>query len=98
MATAPLSGPGRSVHDLWLRHARDGGIFEEDGTFLVTAVTTGSHEVGWVSVALTATADVSRLRDDQNRIEFIARSNSGHAICGVTAEEYDYWVVSLSLT
>lgn len=45
-------------------------------------------------VSRTAT---SRLLDDQGRIEFIARSLPGGHICGVTAEEYDYWVVSLAL-
>ncbi|MEU5809921.1 hypothetical protein [Streptomyces sp. NPDC047718] len=45
----------------------------------------------------TRAADVSRLVDDQGRIEFIARSASGDHICGITAEEYDYWVVSLAL-
>ncbi|MGW5342392.1 hypothetical protein [Streptomyces sp. NPDC004050] len=30
-------------------------------------------------------------------IEFVARSASGDHICGITAEEYDYWVVSLAL-
>ncbi|MFE3671741.1 hypothetical protein [Streptomyces goshikiensis] len=32
-----------------------------------------------------------------HRIEFIARSSHGDRICVVTAEEYDYWVVSLDL-
>ncbi|MEU4732294.1 hypothetical protein [Streptomyces sp. NPDC023588] len=46
---------------------------------------------------LTDRADVARLVDDQGRIEFIARSRSGAHICGITAEEYDYWIVSLTL-
>lgn len=82
---------------MWLDHARPGGVIGEDGTFLLTAVVTGSAAVGWVRVRLTGTADVSRLLDDQGRIEFIARSLPGGHICGVTAEEYDYWVVSLAL-
>lgn len=96
-ATLPLKGELGGVHQLWLDHARLGGVIGEDGTFLITAVVTGSAEVGWVRVRLTDMADVSRLLDDQGRIEFIARSLSGGHICGVTAEEYDYWVVSLSL-
>lgn len=96
-ATLPLKGELGGVHQLWLDHARLGGVIGEDGTFLITAVVTGSAAVGWVRVRLTDTADVSRLLDDQGRIEFIARSLSGGHICGVTAEEYDYWVVSLGL-
>ncbi|OKK15637.1 hypothetical protein AMK16_27450 [Streptomyces sp. CB00455] len=96
-ATLPLKGELGGVHQLWLDHARQGGVIGEDGTFLLTAVVTGSAAVGWVRGRLTDTADVSRLLDDQGRIEFIARSSSGRHICGVTAEEYDYWVVSLAL-
>ncbi|KPI20888.1 hypothetical protein OV450_7728 [Actinobacteria bacterium OV450] len=96
-ATFPLKGELGGVHQLWLDHARQTGVIGADGTFLLTAVVTGSAAVGWVRVRLTETADVSRLLDDQGRIEFIARSSSGGLICGVTAEEYDYWVVTLSL-
>ncbi|WP_327135420.1 hypothetical protein OG311_37490 [Streptomyces sp. NBC_01343] len=96
-ATLPLKGELGGVHRLWLDHARQAGVIGEDGTFLLTAVVTGSAAVGWVRVRLTDMADVSRLLDDQGRIEFIARSSSGGHICGVTAEEYDYWVVSLAL-
>ncbi|MFF3859515.1 hypothetical protein [Streptomyces sp. NPDC002209] len=96
-ASLPLKGELGGIHRLWLDHARHAGVVGEDGTFLLTAVVTGSSAVGWVRVRLTDTADVSRLVDDQGRIEFIARSPSGDHICGVTAEEYDYWVVSLDL-
>ncbi|GGT30257.1 MULTISPECIES: hypothetical protein [Streptomyces] len=96
-ATVPLKGDLGGVHDLWLQHARRAGVVGDDGLFLITAVVTGSWGVGWVWVRLTDNADVSRLVDDQGRIEFIARSASGDHICGITAEEYDYWVVSLAL-
>ncbi|MFD5412904.1 hypothetical protein [Streptomyces nojiriensis] len=96
-ASFPLKGDLRGVHRAWLEHARRAGVVGEDGTFLVTAVVTGSSDVGWVRVRLTGTADVSRLVDDQGRIEFIARSASGHHVCGVTAEEYDYWIAGMDL-
>ncbi|MFI8280689.1 hypothetical protein ACIGBH_38500 [Streptomyces sp. NPDC085929] len=96
-ASFPLKGDLGGVHQLWLEHARQADVIIDDGTFLLTAVVTGSSEIGWVRVRLTDTADVSRLVDDQGRIEFIARSPSGHHICGITAEEYDYWIVSLNL-
>ncbi|MFJ6946676.1 hypothetical protein ACISU4_18830 [Streptomyces wuyuanensis] len=86
------------INTRWLQLAREAGIFTEDETFLITAVTTGSGELGWVKVQLTPDTDISFLRDDQDRIEFIARSHSGHHICGVTAEEYDYWIVSLPMS
>ncbi|MBP0938288.1 hypothetical protein [Streptomyces sp. KCTC 0041BP] len=97
IASLPLKGELSGVHQLWLDHARQAGVVGEDGTFLLTAVVTGSSAVGWVRVRLTDTADVSRLVDDQGRIEFIARSSHGNRICGVTAEESDYWVVGLDL-
>ncbi|MFH7599668.1 hypothetical protein WDV06_31900 [Streptomyces racemochromogenes] len=96
-ASVPLKGDLREVHGLWLDYARQGNVIADDGTFLVTAVVTGSSEIGWVLVRLTDTTDVSRLIDDQGRIEFISRSTSGRHICGVTAEEYDYWIIALDL-
>ncbi|MEW2418063.1 hypothetical protein AB0953_30785 [Streptomyces sp. NPDC046866] len=96
-ASFPLKGDLEGVHRLWLQHARQTEVIGEDGAFLLTAVVTGASEVGWVRVRLTDAADVSRLVDDQGRIEFIARSQSGHHICGITAEEYEYWLVSLDL-
>ncbi|MGZ9932287.1 hypothetical protein ACXNSR_20725 [Streptomyces sp. NC-S4] len=37
------------------------------------------------------------VRADSRVIEFIARSSSSDHICGITAEAYDYWIVSLTL-
>ncbi|WP_442807264.1 hypothetical protein [Streptomyces sp. NBC_01294] len=96
-ASFPLKGDLGGVHQMWLEHARRADVIGVDGTFLLTAVVTGSSGVGWVRVRLTDSADVARLIDDQGRIEFIARSSSGDHICGITAEEYDYWIVSLTL-
>ncbi|WP_405834370.1 hypothetical protein [Streptomyces sp. NBC_00105] len=96
-ASLPLKGDLEGVHRLWLEHARRADVIGEDGTFLLTAVVTGGSAVGWVRVRLTDDADVARLVDDQGRIEFIARSGSGGHICGITAEEYEYWIVSLTL-
>ncbi|MGE7389938.1 hypothetical protein ACQKM2_31105 [Streptomyces sp. NPDC004126] len=97
VAVFPLEADRAGVHRLWLEHARQADVVDDEGVFLVTAVVTGSAEVGWVRVRLTGGADVSRLVDDQGRIEFIARSRSGHRICGITAEEYGHWVVSLDV-
>ncbi|MFE1556557.1 hypothetical protein ACFW6V_16440 [Streptomyces sp. NPDC058734] len=97
VAAFPLEADRGGVHRVWLRHARQADVLDDEGAFLLTAVVTGSSAVGWVRVRLTGRADVSRLVDDQGRIEFIARSLSGHRICGITAEEYDHWVVSLDL-
>lgn len=86
------------LNSLWLQNARLSGVISEDDSFLITIVSTGSHEVGWVRVRWTVEFDVSRLIDDQGKVEFIARSISGHHICGVTAEEYEYWIVSLNVS
>ncbi|MFC7306297.1 hypothetical protein ACFQVC_18995 [Streptomyces monticola] len=95
--TVPLSSSDLAqITQLWLNRAQAGGIIEDDGTFLLTAVTTGSSGVGWVRVRLTPDTDMSRLTDDRGNIEFIARSSDGKSICGVTSEEYDYWVVLIS--
>ncbi|MDX3537836.1 hypothetical protein PV721_26420 [Streptomyces sp. MB09-01] len=96
-ASFPLKGDLGGVHRLWLEDARRADVIDEDGTFLLTAVVTGSSGVGWVRVRLADGADVARLVDDQGRIEFIARSGSGGHICGITAEEYEHWIVSLTL-
>ncbi|MFB6811692.1 hypothetical protein [Streptomyces sp. NPDC056387] len=97
VASFPLKGDFEGIHQLWLQHACQTEVIGEDGAFLLTAVVTGASEVGWLRVRLTEAADVSRLVDDQGRIEFIARSQSGHRICGITAEEYEFWLVSLDL-
>ncbi|MCZ2525354.1 hypothetical protein [Streptomyces sp. HB2AG] len=99
VAKTPLVGAGTAqrLNSLWLEHAEESGVIAEDGSFLVTVVSTGSHEIGWVRVRWTSDADVSRLVDDQEQVEFIGRSLSGHRLVGVTAEEYDYWVVSLPM-
>ncbi|EFL16696.1 hypothetical protein [Streptomyces sp. C] len=96
-AVVPLGADRGGVHRLWVAHARQGDVVDDEGGFLVTAVATGSSEVGWVRVRLGGSADVARLVDDQGRIEFIARSRDGHRICGITAEEYEHWVVGLEL-
>ncbi|RST07357.1 hypothetical protein EF910_06655 [Streptomyces sp. WAC07149] len=95
-AVFPLGADRAGVHGLWLEHARQAGVVDDEG-FLVTAVVTGSSEVGWVRVRLGGSADVARLVDGQGRIEFIARSRDGHRICGITAEEYEHWGVGLEL-
>ncbi|MDK9497750.1 hypothetical protein QEZ40_002694 [Streptomyces katrae] len=96
-AVFPLGADRAGVHGLWLEHARQAGVVDDEGGFLVTAVVTGGAAVGWVRVRLTGRADVARLVDGQGRIEFIARSRDGHRICGITAEEYEHWVVGLEL-
>ncbi|MET7734297.1 hypothetical protein ABZT02_23430 [Streptomyces sp. NPDC005402] len=99
-ASTPLEGEGVAsrLNSLWLRNARLSGVISEDGSFLITIVSTGSHEIGWVCVRWMPEFDVTRLIDDQGKVEFIARSISGHHVCGVTAEEYEYWIVSLDVS
>ncbi|WP_438486878.1 hypothetical protein [Streptomyces sp. S186] len=97
-ATVPcsLKESHAEVNRIWFDQVESGGIFGPSGSFLVTAVTTGSGDVGWVRVQCTEGTDMSRLTDDQDGIEFIARSEDGSSICGVTTEEYDYWIVNTS--
>ncbi|MFD4141489.1 hypothetical protein [Streptomyces sp. NPDC058572] len=97
VATVPLDSEETTseVNRLWMQHARSAGVFAADGSFLIATFETESRTTDWVRVRLGPRTDVSILTDDQKRIEFVARSISGHHICGVTAEEYDYWVVSL---
>ncbi|MFF3685471.1 hypothetical protein [Streptomyces sp. NPDC002187] len=99
VATVPLNSEetASEVTRLWMQHARSAGVFAADGSFLIATFETESRTTGWVRVRLSPRTDVSFLTDDQKRIEFVARSISGHHICGVTAEEYDYWVVSLPM-
>ncbi|MFE3857333.1 hypothetical protein ACFXPN_40130 [Streptomyces griseorubiginosus] len=100
VASTPLEGEDTTsrLNSLWLQNARLSEVISEDGSFLITIVSTGSHEIGWVRVRWTPEFDVSRLIDDQGKVEFVARSISGHHICGVTAEEYEYWIVSLDVS
>ncbi|WP_405135693.1 hypothetical protein [Nocardia sp. NBC_01388] len=94
VATAPLGSASADITDLWLRHAREAGVFAEDGSFLITpAVTVKGQELGWVRTALSEDLDVTQLVDDQGRIEFVTRSNDGRVVSGITTEEGGHWIV-----
>ncbi|MGP3981416.1 hypothetical protein [Streptomyces sp. KR80] len=98
-AKAPRDHVGReSVNTVWQSQAESAGVFSTNGEFLITAVTTGCSQVGWVRVRRTPEIDVSALTDDQGGIEFIALSPDRQTLCAVTTEEYEYWIVSESMS
>lgn len=95
-AAVPLVGGelAARVDAEWLRLARRHGVVDDQDTFLVSL----SRSRPWTAVRLT---DGFRLAEylagdgaPASQAEFITMARDGSALCGVTTEEYDVWVVA----
>ncbi|WP_156178919.1 hypothetical protein [Saccharothrix sp. ST-888] len=92
----PLVGDDLStrVDKEWLRLARLQAVIDDQGTFLIAL----SRSQPWTRVRLTDDVHLSEhLVGDGARAghaEFVTMAADGSALCGVTTEEYDVWVVA----
>ncbi|MFF4533964.1 hypothetical protein ACFY1P_32430 [Streptomyces sp. NPDC001407] len=77
----------------WLRYARRTALFADDHSLLITVAGPGSAEYGWFPVRWVEGAELASNLVDHGSPELIAMSMDGRRICGVTTEEYDYWVM-----
>ncbi|MGA6154952.1 hypothetical protein ACPEIC_16580 [Stenotrophomonas sp. NPDC087984] len=77
----------------WFQQASENSLFESDGTFLISVAGPGSLEFGWTRVRWSKQTELSSRLQDDGSPEFVGMSVDGRCICGVTTEEYDYWVV-----
>lgn len=82
------------VDAAWLEQARTHGVIDADGTFLIAA----GYEKPWLKVRWTdRTRLAANLTSDANprpgEGEFVTLAEDGSVLCGVTAEEYDVWII-----
>ncbi|WP_037601221.1 hypothetical protein [Streptacidiphilus rugosus] len=94
-SAVPLAGGrlGDRVDAEWLRLAREHGIVDGDGVFLVAL----ARGLPWIEVRLTDETRLSEHLTGANRSsgegEFVTMARDGSVMCGVTTEEYDVWLV-----
>ena len=82
------------VDTAWLEQARAHGVIAADDTFLIDT----GYERPWLKVRWTqhtrlAANLVSKTRPTPGEAEFVTLAEDGSAMCGVTTEEYDIWVI-----
>jgi len=88
----------RGLEANWRRIAIECGAVAADGRVLVSLTKLGSGGGGWTLVSLPQEPiDMSRLGPHSNEPEFVAMSTTGNLICGVTAEEYEMWIICTRL-
>lgn len=86
------------VEGHWQRLARQNHVVGPDNTLLVSLTRRRADSGGWVRVALPAgRVDLDKLGPNPGEPEFVAMSMDGSAVCGVTAEEYELWIVCARL-
>lgn len=96
-ATVPLADEHLSarVDTEWLRLARQYAVIDRQDTFLIAPT---GPPLFWTRVTLT---DHARLAEHlvgrgarAGHAEFVTMAPDGSAMCGVTTEEYDVWLVA----
>ncbi|MFF7448089.1 MULTISPECIES: PE-PGRS family protein [unclassified Streptomyces] len=81
------------INAQWHRLARETGILDTDGTFLVDA---GGPSRQWRRVRLTADWDLAGVLGERpGQPEFLTLSPDGDTLLGVTTEEYEVWLVAV---
>ena len=94
----PIAGGGedlaRRVDAAWLEQARVHGVIGDDRSFLIAA----GYAEPWLKVRWTdRTRLAATLTSASNPLpgeaEFVTLAEDGSVLCGVTAEEYDVWVI-----
>ncbi|MFJ9826800.1 hypothetical protein ACIRSU_20875 [Streptomyces sp. NPDC101160] len=95
-ATISLSDPDplQEVDQQWHNLADLNGLFESDGSFLLSISESGASSLGWAVVKWSPGAQLApRLARPGEGLDFLAMSRDGKVVCAVTEEEYDYWIV-----
>jgi hypothetical protein len=95
-AAVPLPGYDLStrVDNEWLRLARLHAVIDDQCTFLIAL----SRSQPWTKVRLTDDVHLSEHLVGEGapagQAEFVTMAADGSALCGVTTEEYDVWIVA----
>lgn len=75
------------------------GVIGPDGDFLISVAGEGASTAPWAHVRHTGVISLSsRLGQVPGEPEFVTMAVDGTAVCGVTTEEYEVWIVTASLT
>ncbi|MFC5117556.1 hypothetical protein ACFPN7_26800 [Amycolatopsis halotolerans] len=78
--------------------AADFGVFGPGGDFLLSVGVRQLGTLPWAHVRRGQDSSLARhLASYPGEPEFVAMSMDGRAICGVTTEEYDIWIVGANL-
>jgi hypothetical protein len=82
------------VNSAWLRLADEHSIRSEDGSFLISVAGLNALHLPWTHVRLAGPARLAQvLRTCKDEPEFVTAAVDGHAVLGVTTEEYGVWLV-----
>ncbi|MEU8388192.1 hypothetical protein [Micromonospora sp. NPDC048842] len=85
------------VERRWRRLVHERGLTSDDGTLLIS-LTGQRDDRGWVAVRMPdEPLALDALGPNPGEPEFVAMSLAGDVVCGVTAEEYELWVVCARL-
>ncbi|WP_157641531.1 hypothetical protein [Longispora albida] len=91
--------PATEIGDCWEELARQHGIIENDGSFLLSPSGTGFSALPWAKVR--SAAGYARMSEalevEPGSPEFLTISSDGRRLCGVTTEEHGIWVICLEL-
>lgn len=82
------------VQEKWEEIAVGSALFGEHGEFLISVAGEGAAAAPWAHVRSTPKMNLAqRLALPEGVPEFVAMSVNGHVVCGVTAEEYEVWII-----
>ena len=85
----------REVQEKWEEIAEISGLFGEHGEFLLSVAGVGSVAAPWAHVQRTPNMTLAeQLAPAKGEPEFVAMSEDGRVVCGITTEEYDVWIVA----
>ncbi|WP_158684434.1 hypothetical protein [Amycolatopsis orientalis] len=88
----------REVDRSWESVAEEFGVFGEGGDFLISVAGEGMGSLPWAHVRRGRNLSPARhLVDYPGEPEFVTMSMDGRAVCGVTTEEYDIWIIGATL-
>lgn len=87
-----------AVEERWESICEQFAIFGETADFLISVAGEGATEAPWAWVRRESRMRPAHvLGPIEGEPEFVAMSTGGSAICGVTTEEYEVWIVASRL-
>lgn len=85
-----------NVNSKWLEVANRRRLLDPDRTFLISLSRPGTREDPWFHVRISGELRMAQVLAPQSgEPEYVTASLTGYPIIGVTAEEYEAWIVLL---
>jgi hypothetical protein len=82
------------VQRKWEEVSAESGIFGEQGVFLISVSGVGASKAPWAQVRRGRHLQLAHmLPSEMPEADFVAMSMDGTTVCGVTNEEWDFWIV-----